>query len=224
MVKKIASAGHEIGSHTYTHEFVYRQTQQEFRLEIRKTKSILEQITGLPCVSHRSPYFSITARCLWALDVLAEEGITSDSSMNPVTNWLYGIANCPDYVFKLKETGMRQFPVSPLKLFGKKIGIGGAYFRMLPFGVTAKAMAEREAAGKVSMFYIHPWEYDPGHPLVIHKDKMMSVGHYVKLGKTKTYTAKMLDRFKFTTMDAIIKASELADNIPEIATSFFEKK
>jgi polysaccharide deacetylase family protein (PEP-CTERM system associated) len=223
LIKKIADAGHEIGSHTYTHEFVYKQTPDVFRAELRKTKSVLEQLTGRPCIAHRSPYFSITSRCLWALDVLAEEGFTDDSSIISVTTWLYGLANCPDYIFKLKETGLRQFPVSPLKLFGKKIGIGGAYFRMLPLGVTANAMAQREAAGQVSMFYIHPWEYDPGHPRVVVKDKMVSLGHYIKLNQTEAYTAGLLKRFRFTTMANVIRQAESEGNIPEIATSFFEQ-
>jgi polysaccharide deacetylase family protein (PEP-CTERM system associated) len=221
LIKKIADAGHEIGSHTYTHEFVYKQSPEAFRAELRKTKSVLEQLTGLPCVAHRSPYFSITSRCLWALDVLAEEGFTHDSSIISVTNWLYGIANCPDYIFKLKETGLRQFPVSPLKILGKKVGVGGAYFRMLPLRFTANAIAQRQAAGEVTMFYIHPWEYDPGHPRVIVSDKMVSLGHYAKLGQTASYTAKLLSRFRFTTMSQIVQRAEARGNLPEIATSFF---
>jgi peptidoglycan/xylan/chitin deacetylase (PgdA/CDA1 family) len=44
----LADAGHEIGSHTYSHTPAYRLTPDEFREELRRSKQdILENITGI---------------------------------------------------------------------------------------------------------------------------------------------------------------------------------
>ena len=72
LVKQLAAAGHELGSHSYSHEKVYNQTREEFREEISRTKKIIEDLTGQQVFTHPSPSFSITSTCLWALDILAE--------------------------------------------------------------------------------------------------------------------------------------------------------
>ena len=46
LVRQIAAAGHEIASHGYSHQLIYRQTPEVFRAETLKSKQILEDITG----------------------------------------------------------------------------------------------------------------------------------------------------------------------------------
>src|SRR5260221_678697 len=53
LVKQLANAGHELASHSYSHEKVYNQSREEFREEIRRTKNILENISGKPVTTHR---------------------------------------------------------------------------------------------------------------------------------------------------------------------------
>ena len=93
LVKDIHSAGHEIASHGYNHTLVYNQTQEEFRKDIRKTKNILEDITGTSVVGYRATSFSIIDKTLWALDILIDEGFLYDSSIFPVHHDLYGNPN-----------------------------------------------------------------------------------------------------------------------------------
>ena len=93
LVREIHRAGHEIGSHSYWHRLIYDLTPDEFRADLRLSKSVLEDILGEPVTSFRAPSFSITRRSLWALDVLASEGFCWDSSIYPVRHDRYGIAN-----------------------------------------------------------------------------------------------------------------------------------
>src|SRR5262245_26297744 len=86
MVRDLVARGHEIASHGYTHRFVYRQTPEEFRRELRRTRDLLEQLSGRRVIGYRAPFFSITAEALWALDILAEEGYLYDSSVFPTFN------------------------------------------------------------------------------------------------------------------------------------------
>ncbi|MBL7928664.1 MAG: DUF3473 domain-containing protein [Bacteroidia bacterium] len=216
MVKELSAAGHEFGSHSYSHEKVYRQSKEEFREEIRKTKAILESLTGSKVVSHRSPFFSITSQCLWAFDILAEEGYTIDCSVSPIKTWRYGISTCPDEIFRIEGNGLIEFPVSRFKLFGKNWAIGGAYFRIFPYVFTSSGIKRRQNASAANMFYIHPWEYDPQHPKIKFERKAM-ITHYARLGKTYPNTDKMLRQFRFNTVSNVINQYEKQHGIRSVS-------
>ena len=46
LVRKIASAGHEVGAHGWSHTPVYRQPRRQFRSELRRTIDELQALTG----------------------------------------------------------------------------------------------------------------------------------------------------------------------------------
>jgi polysaccharide deacetylase family protein (PEP-CTERM system associated) len=205
LIKQITDAGHEMASHGYSHEKVYDLSPEAFRKEISKTKKILEDISGTEVVAFRAPFFSITNKSLWALDVLKEEGYTIDCSISPVKTWRYGISTTPDEIFTIKENGLTEFPVSTFKLLTKNLGIGGAYFRLFPYMLTSNGLKQRAKEGKPNMFYIHPWEYDPHHP-VVDMERKAKITHYTRLSKTIPFTDKLLGQFKFDTVTNVVKA------------------
>jgi polysaccharide deacetylase family protein (PEP-CTERM system associated) len=82
VVSRIHSANHEIASHGYNHDLITSLRPEQFREDIRRAKSILEDITGRPLVD-TGPGFSITADNLWAFDVIAEEGYRYDATVYP---------------------------------------------------------------------------------------------------------------------------------------------
>lgn len=203
-IKRLSEKGHELASHGYSHEKVYNLSPQAFREEIATTKKLIEDLTGKPVVAYRAPYFSITPKSLWALEILAEEGYTIDCSISPIKTWRYGIANCPDEIFYIPEVGITEFPVSPFKLFTKRIAIGGAYFRIFPYFFTRKGIRKRTSNGNPTMFYIHPWEYDPKHPVVKFHWKAR-LTHYTGLTNTIPYTKKLLKDFSFVTVSELVQ-------------------
>ncbi|KXS50655.1 MAG: chitooligosaccharide deacetylase, partial [Marinobacter sp. T13-3] len=91
LVREIDRAGHEIASHGYSHQLIYRQTPEEFRQETRHSRQLLEDLTGKPVVGYRAASYSITRDSLWALDILVECGFKWDSSIFPVHHDKYGI-------------------------------------------------------------------------------------------------------------------------------------
>jgi len=216
LVKQLADAGHELGSHSYSHEKVYNQSRDEFREEIRKTKSIIENISGRPVTTHRSPFFSITSKCLWALDILVEEGYTIDCSVSPIKTWRYGISTCPDEIFRIKENNIIEFPVSKFSLLRKSWAVGGAYFRIFPYHLTARGIKKRIKKNLPSMFYIHPWEYDSLHPRIKFERKAM-LTHYANLKKTFGNTEKLLTDFRFTTVSNVVKNYEQQNRIRSVS-------
>src|SRR5262245_59955983 len=84
LVREIAQAGHELGTHGYSHMLVYRLSREQFREELRRSIGLVEDLAGQPVLGHRAPFFSITRESLWALDILAECGVRYDTSVFPV--------------------------------------------------------------------------------------------------------------------------------------------
>ena len=203
----IAKNGHELASHGYSHEKAYNQSQAAFREEVRRTKATLEDISGQPVTAHRSPFFSITSKSLWALSILREEGFEIDSSISPIKTWRYGISTCPDEIFKIAEIDLVEFPVSRFSILARNWAVGGAYFRLFPYRFTSRGMRKRLADANYNMFYVHPWEYDETHPVVPMEWKA-KLTHYTNLSKTFRNTTKLLQDFDFGTMSSVIKGFE----------------
>ena len=190
-VRAIADAGHEIASHGYSHTMVYRLSPDEFTDEIVRTDRLLADITGNKPVGFRAPYFSITEKSLWALDILAENGYLYDASIYPGYNYRYGIPDAPDTLHRLPKGGLVEIPVSVMEVMGRRIGIGGAYFRLLPLWMTLRGIRKRNASGKETILYLHPWEFDPEHPRV--RLPMVSrITHYTRLSRTTPRFQKLL--------------------------------
>jgi len=216
IVIQLAAAGHEIGSHSYCHQRVSRQTPEEFRKDIRRTKDLLEKLSGRPVRAHRSPFFSIVTASLWALPILAEEGFQYDCSIAPMKNWHYGIEHSPEYVYQIQELGLIEFPISTSRFLGRKVGIGGAYSRVLPYRWTQAGIDRLLNASKPAMYYAHPWEYDPDHP-VIQMDFRMKLTHYYNLRSTHERTRRLLQRYRFQTLSEVIGSLQAGGRIPTIS-------
>jgi len=65
LIRRILDSGHEIASHGSGHRMVTRMTPREFREDIRKSRRILEDITGKAVLGYRAPTFSIVKRTEW---------------------------------------------------------------------------------------------------------------------------------------------------------------
>lgn len=207
LARQIADAGHEIGSHGLSHDLVYEMGPHRFREETRSSIRDIEDCVGRPVTSYRAAYFSVTKKSLWALDVLAEEGIRFDSSIFPVANWRYGI---PDYnrrpvIVETEHGPLAEFPISTRQFFGRNVPTtGGAYFRIYPYALTRANIRASEREGLPVVFYLHPWELDPDHPRVAFSRKAM-LTHYVNLSSTVPKLDRLLDNHRFSTLGEVLK-------------------
>src|SRR6185312_16410905 len=135
LVRRIAAAGHEIASHGFSHQLIYKQSQSLFREETARSKALLEDLTGSAVLGYRAASFSITRRSLWALDVLIDLGFRYDSSIFPVRHDRYGIPDAspePSAIAAPSGRAIAEFPMSAAKFFGVKVPVsGGGYFRLL---------------------------------------------------------------------------------------------
>ena len=169
LIEAIAAGGHEIASHGWCHIQVFTQTPEEFRADIRRTKRLLEDLSGQRVTGYRAATYSIDERNLWAHRVLKEEGYLYSSSIYPIRHDLYGMPDAPRFAFSpIGEEGVVELPVTTVQAGERRFPCGGGgYFRLLPYALSRRAIARvNRRDGKPCIFYLHPWEIDPDQPRV----------------------------------------------------------
>jgi polysaccharide deacetylase family protein (PEP-CTERM system associated) len=187
VVRRIAAAGHEIGTHGWSHVPIYRQARATFRAELDRSRALLQDLTGQAVRGHRAALFSITARTLWALDELAAAGMAYDSSIFPIYNYRYGMPRAARFPHALAPLPLWEYPISTLALGPLNWPFsGGFYARLWPYGWIRAAIRRLNRAGCPAVAYFHPWEFDPGHPrLGAPLPWLARATHYHRLGSTR---------------------------------------
>jgi polysaccharide deacetylase family protein (PEP-CTERM system associated) len=211
LVREIAAAGHEVGSHGWDHRRVHRFTPGSFREDLRMSKDALEQAAGVPVAGYRAPTFSVVRDTGWAIDALAECGYTYDSSIFPVRHDRYGIPDAPRTPFLAEgnTATLLELPPATYRVLGQNLPVaGGGYFRLFPLGVMRAGLSQlrRRTVPPVGMLYFHPWEFDPGQPKLPLK-RLSRWRTYVGVGRSEARLARLLTRYRFRT--AIDVAREL---------------
>ena len=212
LVQEIDSRGHELGSHSYWHRLIYQQTPEEFREDLRRSIQVIEDAIGKPVTTYRAPSFSVTKDSLWALDILKEEGIQIDSSIFPIHHDRYGIPGAKTCLHQVDTPHgpIWEFPVTVHRVAGVNLPIsGGGYFRLYPLRWTTHCLGKVNAqSDQPFVFYIHPWELDPGQPRLRAGSQLGRFRHYLGLSKTEHKLAGLLQKFRFDTLSATLAQSQ----------------
>ncbi len=208
LIRRIAQLGHEVASHGYWHYRVNTLDRAAFRDEIRRSKQVLEDLVGTAVEGFRAPSFSIVRGTEWAFDLLLEEGYRYDSSIFPIRRPGYGYPGAPSHPYLVTRPAgtLLELPMATLSLAGWRVpAAGGGYLRQLPFAVIEGAFRQADHRRQPSVFYVHPWEVDPGQPR-LPVDLLTRIRHYRGLDRTMSRMARLLDRFRFTSVRAWTEA------------------
>jgi len=201
LVRDIHACGHEIGSHGYWHRLIYQQTPAEFRADLRRSREVLEDTIGQRVTAHRAASFSITEKSLWALEILVEEGFLVDSSIFPIRHDRYGIPGAEPRLHCLTTAAgpLWEFPPSVARFAGLNVPVsGGGYFRLYPLRLTLRLLRRiNRRERQPFVFYLHPWEVDPGQPRMHAASRTSRFRHYVNLGRNERKLDRLLRRFRF---------------------------
>lgn len=231
LVRRIAAADHEVGAHSYGHGLVYEMTPDQFRDDLRRVRDILQDAVGRPVVGYRAPSFSITARSLWAYEILAEEGFRYSASVFPIHHDIYGMPGAPraPHVvgqpvssvvaaganpsgvaagLQLRGTdrsGILEVPSSTVRLFGQNLPVGGGgYLRILPYAWTRWGIRRLNSVDRLpAMVYMHPWEIDPGQPR-IPVPLRSRFRHYSNVDRMEGRLRRLLRDFRFDSVSAVL--------------------
>jgi polysaccharide deacetylase family protein (PEP-CTERM system associated) len=199
LIRAIRDEGHEIASHGYGHQVLTALTPEQFRWDVRRSKTILEQLLGEPIRGYRAPSFTIMEETLWALRILVEEGYAYDSSIFPIWHDRYGLPGANPHCHRLMTSSgpIWEVPPSTAKLGAMRLPVaGGGYFRLWPYGMLRVWLRRLEREGHPLVVYLHPWEIDPDQPRV--KGPLLSrCRHYLNLSKTENRLVRLLQDFQF---------------------------
>jgi polysaccharide deacetylase family protein (PEP-CTERM system associated) len=201
LVRDIHRGGHEVACHGWAHSPLHVLSPAAFRADVRRSKALLEDLTGAAVVGFRAPTFSMARRTSWAIDILAEEGFRYDSSVFPIYHDRYGIPEAPRTPFLIGGPGRRLLELPPLtyRLLGLNVPVGGGgYFRLLPRFLIHKAIKQvRKLAAGPAMLYFHPWEFDP-EQVRLPMGRLSRWRTYFGLGRTRTRLAGLLEKISCT--------------------------
>jgi peptidoglycan-N-acetylglucosamine deacetylase len=198
LVREIATRGHEVASHGSSHRMCNGLPDSELRSELSGSKHLLEDIIGTQVAGFRAPNFSIDDR---VLSVLQEVGYRYDSSYNnfslhgrygkiSLNGNRCGIAHkLPSDFFELPISNLPLFSFPTLRNLGNLAHLkhlflpwgGGAYFRLMPLTVFRQGVKSILSRDHAYLFYMHPWEVDPGQPRVGAANLGRRFRHYTNL-------------------------------------------
>ncbi|MEX1184580.1 MAG: XrtA system polysaccharide deacetylase [Gemmatimonadota bacterium] len=199
LVLEIARQGHEVASHGWDHARVTTLTPDAFRVSVRRSKDILESITGARVLGFRAPSFSIVPGLEWALDILVQEGYAYDSSLFPVRRRGYGYPSGgrDPYWLDCPSGTLIQMPPVTLRRAGVNLpAAGGGYLRLLPPALMHAALAKSEERNAPATIYIHPWEIDAAQPR-IDVPWPVAMRHYGGLRRTAQRLENLLSTYTF---------------------------
>ena len=210
LIRRIVDAGHELASHGYSHGRVHDMDPDGFRDDLRRTRAILEDCGGVAIRGYRAPSFSIGARNVWALDVLADEGYAYSSSVAPIAHDHYGWPGAPRFAHKpVSGSPMIEVPVTTVEVGNRVMAAGGGgFFRLLPYAFSRWAIRRVNSdEHQPAVFYFHPWEIDPDQPRVPNAPIKSRLRHYTNLSRMAGKMRRLLGDFRWDRMDNVYLAS-----------------
>src|SRR4051794_4074328 len=207
IARRIADAGHELGTHSFWHRRVGQLTPPEFCEGVRGAIQLLLDQSGKKVLGFRAPSFSITPGTEWAFDVLREEGIVYDASLFPAPRGHGGYPCRPEPHFFNRTPsgiGMPELPMSVLRVGPFKMPFsGGGYFRLLPLPLIDRGFGYMHNRGWPAVIYLHPRDFAPDCPRVpmpLHRRFKCYVGLQTTMWKLRT----MLLKYRFDTCASVL--------------------
>jgi len=211
-VRRIAEQGHELASHGWDHDRVFRMSREEFARDLERSREAIEDAGGVAISGYRAPSFSIDARTPWAHEVLAEQSYAYSSSVAPVAHDHYGWREAPRFAFRpVAGSDLLEIPVTTATFAGRRLAAGGGgFFRVLPYGFTRWAIEQvNSREGRPAVFYFHPWEVDPDQPRVAGAPIKSRLRHYTNLSGMAGKLRQLIGEFRWDRMD-VVAANEAA--------------
>jgi polysaccharide deacetylase family protein (PEP-CTERM system associated) len=209
LVETVAAAGHVIGSHGQWHDRVYDLDAGRFAADLRASITALTAAGSESVTCYRAPEWSINERSPWALDVLAREGITLDSSRAPMR--VVGSTAYPEHPHEIRTHHgvLTEAPPFVTRRLGQQIPYGGGWgLRLASPAAVLREVARRNRCGIPATFWIHPWELDPDPPRV-RLPWSRYVAHYLGLPGFERRLDIVLKSVSFGPLQEMIRSCSL---------------
>lgn len=201
LVRRIAEAGHEIGTHSHMHRKVYEMDAPSFREDLRRSIGAIADAGGGPVTGFRAPSFSITPGAEWAFDAILDEGLTYDASLFPARrdHGGYPCRAGPHTITAPSGRPLPELPMSVMPIGPCRVAFsGGGYLRLLPAHLIRRGFRLNERRGVPTVVYLHPRDFAPDCPRVP-MPASRRLRCYVGLNSTTGKLRMLLDSYRFDT-------------------------
>ncbi len=212
ILRSVVDAGHEVACQGFYQQSIRDISPPAFREDLRRSRSAIENATGHAVQGFRVGRGRISADDVWALDILAEENFSYDSSICPIGRQF---ANQKErfilHQYTSRSGDLWEVPASATRLFGWAIPFsGGNYIRQMPAWLTREAVArwvERRHAPLV--MYFHIWELDTDQPVINAATWLQRLRHYRNLAGMPERIRYFLDSYAFTSINSYLELGDL---------------
>ena len=216
LVRAILESGHEVASHGNEHRMITKMSCTEFREDVRRSKQILEDISGAAVLGYRAPTFSILERTEWAYEILLNEGFRYSSSVYPIRHDRYGWPEFGILPREMAVSGDRyiwEIPLSVERVGGINVPFGGGgYLRLYPLFLTKYLFRRLLQSGRPAVIYVHPWEIDRQHPRIA-MPLLKRIRHYVGISGTEEKMRVLFRSYPFGRMDQFLQSAQAVSHL-----------
>ncbi len=203
LVADIASAGHEIGAHSYGHQRAWELGPDAFAADLTRNLAALERAGVSDVTAFRAPEWSANDRVPWAPGLLRQAGFAVDASRAPVP--VVGSRRYPRRPYPLATPEGPILEVPPLVVdrcgWPYPLGWGWALRHARPH-LVARAIDVLNRRGDPAVVTVHPWEIDP-HPPRVRLPLPLAFAHYHRLGGFRSRLRDLLASVDFGPMRAL---------------------
>ncbi|QDV42296.1 Peptidoglycan deacetylase [Stieleria neptunia] len=226
LVRRIVNENHELGSHGFSHIYVNKVTESEFRDDLRRSRETLEDIGGTAVCGFRAPQFSLDRSTPWAYDVLCDLGFQYDSSVFPFSGRHYGDPQAPlvPWTVQRGNKSILEIPMTVVKRLGRRWpAAGGGYLRYLPYDWNASAIRQVEREHRHAVVYLHPYELadntsNPDFDVAVRaapwKTRFAHRMQLINRGKTVNKLSKLIRQFDFGTIRDVFQLQHRSNSGP----------
>jgi polysaccharide deacetylase family protein (PEP-CTERM system associated) len=221
LVRRIAEAGHELGSHSYWHEVLGRHDRRSLSADLGRSRSLLEDLGRAPVRGFRAPGASITPDSAWAFDVMLEQGYEYDSSMCPGYSSHGGFSSPHSGPHRLRCSAgeLVEIPSSTVGVGRRRVPYaGGGYLRLFPYAAIRACMRHDNRRGDPVNIYIHPREIDPDQPRM-DLSPIRRFKYYVGLRSTEDKLRALLRDHRFVSVERYLAewGDQLSDRVFDVS-------
>lgn len=212
-VTRIAESGHEVASHGIDHTKLFETTYVDYAPRFKAHISELERLSGKKVRGFRAPHFSVTKESAWIFPLLAECGLTYDSSVFPLNMGAYGYSSAPKTAYSISGTDflipspdgiLREIPLSTTSCLGVRLPFaGGIYFRLLPLWLFRLFLSKEAATSTPPVLYFHPHELESTTPQIRRGPYLKRLLKYWGVSRSFRKFEKMLEWYIFDSIENI---------------------
>jgi polysaccharide deacetylase family protein (PEP-CTERM system associated) len=204
LIEELLTAGHTVGSHSYSHTRAYDLGPDRFRDDLRRSRQAIADAGADHINCFRAPEWSINNRSLWALDTLVQERFRIDASMAPLK--MVGDPAFPRVVHRRETASGPLLEVPPLVVdrFGQVMPMGWGWgLRMSSPARVLRTIAAANASGIGAVLTVHPWELDPDPPRAALGPRL-HFAHYFRLSGLEARLHEVLRCTTFGRMEDLL--------------------